>query len=227
MKYATYGVNRLSFTDKIVVKKRLEIVSIINSLIRENNLISCLDIGTTSDERIESSNIVVKLLKGLKIKKSLSNQDISINLFDKIFKKSITNDFTQKEINKLSSDLVLSIATIEHVGNFKNQKKMLENIVKMTDQYFVFTTPNRYFPIDFHAKLPFLHWLPKSIHRFVLKTINLRYFSYEQNLNLLSKNDLETILKFKNVYYTIKKIELFGLTSNFLVIGKIIKNENI
>ena len=65
MKYATYVVNKLSFTDKIVVKKRLEIVSIINSLIRENNLISCLDIGTTSDEGIESSNIVVKLLKGL------------------------------------------------------------------------------------------------------------------------------------------------------------------
>ena len=67
--------------------------------------------------------------------------------FSKILKKSITEEFSENELYKFSSDLVISNATIEHVDGVLNQKKMIENIIKLTKKIFVITTPNRFHPI--------------------------------------------------------------------------------
>tara|TARA_B110000238_G_C15792151_1_gene296416 strand:+ start:183 stop:554 length:372 start_codon:yes stop_codon:yes gene_type:complete len=123
----------------------------------------------------------------------------------------------------MKSDLVVSNATIEHVGNFENQKKMIQNILLLTKKYFIITTPNRYHPIDFHTKLPFIHWMPKNIHRKILKILKLEFFSKEENLNLLSKNELKILLKTCGVNnFKIFDISLLGFKSNFIIIGKIL-----
>ena len=83
-----------------------------------------LDIGTTDDNKNPSSNLIIKKLKYLKVFKSISNQNVKMKLFSENLNKSITDDFTQKEIKNFSSDLVISNATIEHVGNFENQIKV-------------------------------------------------------------------------------------------------------
>ena len=44
--------------------------------------------------------------------------------------KSITENFSNDEINEFKSDLVVSSAVIEHVGSQRNQEKMIENIFK-------------------------------------------------------------------------------------------------
>ena len=145
------------------------------------------------------------------------------SLFNLNLTKSITEDFTNDEILKMSSDLVISSATIEHVGNEKNQVKMIENMINLSKKYFVITTPNRFYPIDFHTQLPLIHWLPKNIHRNLLKIVGIKYFDREENLNLLSKNDLKKMMKnFDNkVDYKIKTINLLGIVSNFIIIGEI------
>ena len=122
----------------------------------------------------------------------------------------------------MKSDLVISNATIEHVGSFENQKKMIQNIMLLSRKYFVITTPNRYHPIDFHTKLPILHWFPKNIHRTILKIFKLEFFSKEENLNLISKNELQVLLKICGISnYKLFDISLLGFKSNFIVIGKI------
>ena len=184
---------------------------------------SSLDIGTTNDFDKKSSNLIIKNLREITILKSISNQKIDESFFNISLTKSITNDFTNIEIDKMSSDLVISSATIEHVGNEKNQIKMIENIIKLSKKYFVITTPNKLYPIDFHTKIPLIHWLPKKVHRFLLKIIGLNYLSKEENLNLLSKSDLEKMMKNFNdlVDFKIQTINLFNFVSNFVVIGKI------
>ncbi|MDA7715140.1 hypothetical protein N8827_00945, partial [Pelagibacteraceae bacterium] len=100
---------------------------------------------------------------------------------------------------------------------------MIKNIVSLTNKYFLITTPNRFFPIDFHTKLPFLHMLPKKIHRIILILMNLKEYAKEENLNLLGSSDLNKLINTqKNVDFEIKifKIKLFGLTSNLLILGK-------
>jgi hypothetical protein len=49
----------------------------------------------------------------------------------------------------------------------------------------LFTTPNRWFPVELHTWLPLLHWLPDSAYRASLRRLGLDYFADVENLNLL------------------------------------------
>ena len=216
-----YATNHYTFIDKIAIKKRQEMCEIINKALSDSIIQDALDIGTTNDLDNKSSNYVIKNLKNIKIYKSISDQAISDNFFLKSLKKSITEKFSYDEIQSMKSDVVISNATIEHVGSFEQQKKMIENILLLTKKYFIITTPNRYHPFDFHTKLPILHWFPKKIHRKLLKLLRLEFFSKEENLNLLSKKDLTTLLASVGVNnFKIYDISFLGFKSNLIVIGK-------
>ena len=149
------------------------------------NFYDDLDIGTTNDLENESSNYLIKNLPNITLLKSISNQKIKNKLFLKSLNKSILSEFSFQEIEEYRSDLVISNATIEHVGKFANQVKMVENIIKLSKKRFIITTPNRYHPKEFHTKLPLIHWLPKKIHRKILLLTGFTYSSKEENLNLL------------------------------------------
>ena len=58
-------------------------------------------------------------------------------------------------------DIVYSNAVIEHLGNFEKQKKMAAEIMRVGKSWFV-TTPNRWYPFEFHMRLPFVTWLPRN-----------------------------------------------------------------
>ena len=217
----TYVSKLFEFTDKIVRKKRNEIFHKIKECVNLTDIESILDIGTTTDDLLKSSNFIIYKFKDIKIRKSISNQKLNNNFFNLNITKSITEKLTESEIQTLSSDIVISSATIEHVGNDQNKKLMIYNMSLLAKKYFIFTTPNRYYPIDFHTKLPFIHFLPKKTHRSILRLIKMEFFSYEKNLDLISHDQLITLLKeIKNFETKIIKIKLLGLTSNFLVIAK-------
>ena len=217
-----YAVNHYTFIDKIVIKKRQEMCDIINEELSDYIIQDALDIGSTNDLENKSSNYLIRNLKNIKMYKSISDQVISNNFFSKCLTKSITEDFSYDEIHSMKSDVVISNATIEHVGGFEQQKKMIENMLLLTKKYFIITTPNRYHPLDFHTKLPILHWFPKKIHRKLLKLLKLEFFSKEENLNLLSKKDLITLLEIVGVNnFKIFDVSLLGFKSNLIVIGKV------
>lgn len=216
--YSNFHIN---FFDKILNKKRFEITNIINEFIEDKNLYDALDIGTTNDEKNLSSNIIIKNLKGIKEFKSLSDQFINLKFFSKSLKKSIIHTFNENEIENFSSDLVISNATIEHVGNEINQLKMIENIMRLSKKYFIIITPNRFHPLEFHTKIPLIHWFPKKLHRSILSLIGQKFLASEENLNLLSRSDLVSFmdkLNFKT--YEIKKINFLFFISNYILIGK-------
>ena len=214
-----FVTNHYKFLDKIAYKKRIEIAQTINNEINNIELNDALDIGTTEDISNQSSNTIIKNLKKINIFKSISNQNIKSSFFEKKLNKSITDDLSKIELDEFSSDIVLSNATIEHVGSEQNQKKMLDNIIKLSKKVFVISTPNRYYPIDFHTKIPFLHWLPKKYHRQILKIIGLSFYAQEENLNLLSKKDLILFMKKYDFNYKILNIKLFNINSNLILIG--------
>ena len=220
---AIYAINHFNFIDRIVKKKRQEMLDIINKKLMGIKIHDALDIGTTNDQDYQSSNFLIKNLKNISEFKSISDQYIDDNFFSKILKKSITDNFTNEEIDNFKSDLVISNATIEHVGNFESQIKIVKNVAKFARKFFVITTPNRYHPLDFHTKLPFIHWLPKNVHRYLLNFIGLNYFAKEENLNLFSEQDLNVCMKETGIKnYEIFYINLLGFKSNFLIFGKIV-----
>ena len=207
---------------RIILKKREEMVNIINEFFEKDELYDALDIGTTNDIQNYHSNYLIKNLKNIKIYKSISNQKIDSNFFIKTLNKSILEKFSIDEISNYRSDLVLSNATIEHVGSFANQLLMISNIIALTKKNFILITPNRSHPIDFHTQIPFIHWLPKKIHRKILSLIGLKFYSREENLNLLSTSDLINLLNnFDNIEYEIRYINFLGFKSNCIIFGKV------
>ena len=59
-------------------------------------------------------------------------------------------------------DVVHSNAVIEHVGGRERQEAFVREALRVGRRVFV-TTPNRWFPVEVHTKLPLVHWLPPSL----------------------------------------------------------------
>ena len=96
---------------------------------------------------------------------------------------------------------------------------MCQNIINLSKKYFIIITPNRFHPVIFIQK-SFLHWLPKKIHRKFLSLLGFKLLSKEENLNLLSHNDLIFIMKKLNhSSFTIKSINFLLFKSNLILIG--------
>ena len=57
-------------------------------------------------------------------------------------------------------DLGFSNAVVEHVaGGRDGQRAFVHELCRVAGRVFV-TTPNRWFPLEVHTLLPFVHWLP-------------------------------------------------------------------
>ena len=219
MKNKIYSAFHLSFIEKIILKKRIEMKKKIEENIDFENINSICDVGTTEDSSNKSSNFLIKSFANIKTKNSITDQLIKDDFFQNKIQASITSNLQPVEVDQLKSDMSLSSATIEHVGCRDNQKKMIENMLNLSKKYIVITTPNKFHPIEFHTKLPLLHYLPEIIYRPLLNLIGYSYFSKIENLNLLSIDDLSKILNlFSNIKYKIVKIKLFGFTSNLVAI---------
>ena len=62
-------------------------------------------------------------------------------------------------------DLYFSNAVIEHVGGEERQRAFVREALRVASRVFV-TTPNRWFPVEVHTRLPLVHWLPeRAAHR--------------------------------------------------------------
>ena len=62
-------------------------------------------------------------------------------------------------------DVVFSNAVIEHVGGRERQRQFAAEALRVARRAFI-TTPNRWFPVEVHTRLPLVHWFPDPVaHR--------------------------------------------------------------
>ncbi len=65
-------------------------------------------------------------------------------------------------------DLGFSNAVVEHVaGGREGQRQFVHELCRVAQRVFV-TTPNRWFPLEVHTLLPFVHWLPAEVRERVI-----------------------------------------------------------
>jgi hypothetical protein len=179
-----------------------------------------IDIGTTNVD-LDHENYLIKKYPYKKCITCLSNQTLSI--VEKKFPQinTIKGDGRRTKLKDNRFDVVHSNATIEHVGSFNNQIKFVKEAMRIGKKYIFITTPNRNFFLDLHTAIPIIHWLPKKIHRLILKVIGHNFLSKEKNLNLLNSNDLKRICKIIKIdNYIIDNIKIFGFKSNLILIIK-------
>ena len=219
----TYSESKNSFFYKLIKKIILDArENFFNHFIHStkyNDNQSLLDIGTTPSLDSEQ-NIILEKTKNNKNITCLSDQDCSI-LVKKYpnIKDFIIGDGTNTNFKDMSFNIVHSNATIEHVGSYNNQIAFVKEAWRVSKNHIFIQTPNRFYPVDFHTNLPLIHWLPKKIHRKILKFIGLNFYSSEENLNLLSESNLIDICKKLDIKnFKIIKHKLLFMTSNLILV---------
>ena len=91
-----------------------------------------------------------------------------------------------------SFDIVFSNAVIEHVGSRRSQRLFVVEALRVARRFFI-VTPNRFFPVETHTGLPFIHYLPPQIFRAVLRPTRYAVWASEAQLNLLDAASVRTL----------------------------------
>src|SRR5947209_11660439 len=120
-----------------------------------------LDIGVTSDQSYSSSNYFEALYP-------YKDRIVAAGIQDASFLEALYPGTRYVQANALhmpfadaSFDLVHASAVLEHVGSMSDQARMIAECLRVARRGVCLTTPNRWFPIEFHTQLPLVHWLPK------------------------------------------------------------------
>jgi predicted SAM-dependent methyltransferase len=210
-----------SFADKAAYNTRLKIYSILSEIIELDKLESIIDVGVTADKTQIASNFFERLYPNPEKITAFSDQDASWMENEYKGLKFRQGTALEMPFDKNTFELVFSSAVIEHIGSRNNQSKFIEECFRISRKYVFITTPNRYYPIELHTALPFIHWLPKNIHRKILKIIGQEFFAEEANLNLLARNELKTLCRENGIErYKIKAARFLGLPSNLLLVAE-------
>lgn len=129
---------------------------------------------------------------------------------------SIIGDATDlKRFGDNEFDIVFSNSVIEHLYTYDNQKLMADECMRVGKKYFI-QTPNKYFFIEPHFRLPFFNFLPKRLAFYILTKTKLS-LSQKWNpenaseilkeIRLLSKNEMQSL--FKNSYLFKERFLIF------------------
>ena len=117
-----------------------------------------------------------------------------------------------------SFDFVHSSAVLEHVGSAKQQMLFIAEALRVARKGIFLTTPNRWFPIEFHTVLPLVHWLPKPAFRWFLRQTGRGFFASEDHLNLLTAMELKAMCRRIGAPdYRVGTVRLGGLSTNLLL----------
>lgn len=208
------------FIDHLSLKKRLKMLELFSSEFPLNSFSKVLDVGVTADNAgLTSSNYFEKHFPAKEKIIALSNQDA--NCLEQLYPglQFKRGDAKAMPFADSSIDVVFSSAVIEHVGSWAAQKQMIAECYRVAKQGVFLATPNRWHPMEVHTLLPLLHWLPKRIHRAILKLIGLKFFALEENLNLLDQRTLARACGELGIrQYSFHRIKTFGFTSNLVLV---------
>jgi hypothetical protein len=179
-----------------------------------------LDIGATSDRSYDHSNY-------LEAWYACKERLTAIGIDDAGFLETaypglrfVKADARQLPFADGSFDYAHSSAVLEHAGSRRQQEQMLREMRRVARKGVFVTTPNRWFPIEFHTVLPLLHWLPQPLFRAILRRIGREFFAEEKNLNLLTARDLAELARRGGFdEFRVSSVAMMGWPTNLLLIA--------
>ncbi len=183
-----------------------------------------LDIGATAERSYPSSNYFEKWYPHKTSVTAAGLDDAEFLEVEFPGMRYVRADGRNLPFEDNAFDFVHSSAVIEHVGSFEEQVQLISECMRVAGKGIFLTTPNRWFPVEFHTVTPFLHWLPMPIFRNVMRRTGREFFAEESNLNLMSKKDLlcaatqaKVLPKFD---VRVESVSLAGWPSNLLLIAR-------
>jgi ubiquinone/menaquinone biosynthesis C-methylase UbiE len=112
-------------------------------------------------------------LISLKPKLTILNVEIPINPVQPKSVNWLIADGRHLPFKDAAFDIVYSNSVIEHLSTFSNQTLFAEECRRVGIYYYI-QTPNKWFPIEPHYLMAFIHWLPISIQRRLIRNFTIR-----------------------------------------------------
>jgi putative flippase GtrA len=181
-----------------------------------------LDVGATSERSYEASNY-------LEAWYPYKAQVIACGVDDASFLEEeypgmrfVRADGRDLPFPDASFDFVHSSAVLEHVGSSGAQADFIRELRRVARRGVFLTTPNRWFPVEFHSLLPLVHWLPPRGFRAVLRALGHAELAQEAHLHLLGPSDVRALCERVDPASAprIEMPKLFGWPSNILCVLK-------
>lgn len=190
---------------------------IFTTLFRIDENIKILDIGYQSVENRDIDNYLEKHYPYPENITALGIEDPT-NLMGKYPQiKVIRYDGINFPFKNKEFDIGWSNAVLEHVGDRNAQIHFLKEVNRVCKFFFI-TTPNKFFPIEIHTKIPLLHFLlPKKWFDIILKLTG-KSWATENYMRLCSRRDLQKMLTEAGITdYKIIKNKFFIFTIDFII----------
>lgn len=133
----------------------------------------------------------------------------------------VVGDGTNLNYPDQSFDLIFSNSVIEHVGDFDAQKRFAHEMHRVGKNIYC-QTPNKWFPVEPHLIAAFIHWLPYSIARKLIRYGCIWGLvtkpSQQQVDEFLKSTRLLTLSEFKQLYpdCEIRFERILGVTKSFI-----------
>jgi 2-polyprenyl-3-methyl-5-hydroxy-6-metoxy-1,4-benzoquinol methylase len=198
--------------------RRLNLFKSLLETVQVGSPVTILDVGGTLDFWKNSGLIN-------------SNQNIHLTILnmnyievDSVFQniKTVVGDArNMKEFGDKEFDVIFSNSVIEHVGTYRDQESMAQEIMRISNRYFV-QTPNLYFPIEPHFVFPFFQFLPRQLKFWLVTHFKLGWYNrvtdereawaIVDEIRLLSKNDFMAVFPHAKIYQE----KVLGLTKSFV-----------
>jgi hypothetical protein len=124
-----------------------------------------------------------------------------------------------------SFDLAHSNSVIEHVGRWKDMRKMADEMRRVANAYYL-QTPNYWFPMEPHFRTIGYHWLPESWRAWLLTRMPLGYFpriaDFNQAMELVNDSVLIDKLQMRVLFPDAEHSSerLLGLAKSLIAIRR-------
>jgi SAM-dependent methyltransferase len=177
-----------------------------------------LDIGVTSNRSYLASNYLEAWYPYKDMVTAVGIDDASFLCSQYPGMSFVMADGLQLPFGDQAFDVVHSSAVIEHVGSSARQLAFITECCRVARRAVFITTPNRWFPMEFHTVLPVVHWLPKKAFRALMRYTGRDFFAEERNLNLLTASELSRAASANGRFkHRVSSVVLCGWPSNLLL----------
>ena len=210
-----------SLSDRLAAHQRRKMFKAFLAMTGVRPADTILDVGATSDRTLSHSNYLEAWYPHKEQITATGIDDASF--LEEMYPglRFVRTDGSSLPFPDGSFDYLHSSAVLEHVGSRESQTRFLREAWRVVRKGVFINTPNRFFPIEVHTALPFVHWLPARTFRQVVGRTKMRYFALEENLNLLSPRELASVAKRAGINHpVVKGVPLGGWACNLLLVAR-------
>lgn len=193
-------------------------VDIVDEVIAKKGVCRVLDMGGN----VEYWHDLEPVWAGRRLEFTLVNL-IAQRIDDRRFESLVGDCTNMQGIADNSFDVVHSNSVIEHVGRWDAMRAMAREVRRLAPRYFV-QTPDFWFPLEPHFRVPFFHWLPEPARLALVMRFDCGAFPRAKTLDDAQRYIEDSILidrKRMQALFPDARIEserLFGLSKSLIAV---------